>query len=294
MGYSSNRKTPQTYSDINLYTDGCGDTYDKKYYVNGAYIDLCGLPIEEYMKNPCCCGSGNNSEESTTKPKNEIIVKSFEGEDGKFYFKAYSQYAVSSDIKIRVFYTDEVCVELDLYIGTTETSAEESENRQILRVELNIQEDDIYKYVAVSEEEQSTYVIYFKAVKSSEKNDVIKDFDVVNMKLGTASDIEYIIPATDFNYNELSEEEAELFWSSNQYAFALYLPKEIYDKKLYSIISNGMDLTNNFKYENAFTIDSKEYVLLSEKAEDGEDIAIFAPEYGEDQSFGYKLTLNKL
>ena len=77
MGYY-NKFNPSDKSNFYTPVDGCGGTYEDKYYVNGMYVDLCGLSIEEYMKNPCCCGgSGNNEDVDPVKPTNEILVKSF-------------------------------------------------------------------------------------------------------------------------------------------------------------------------------------------------------------------------
>ena len=81
MGYNNNRTSPFH----NYYSDGCGSTNNEKYYVNGTFIDLCGLSVEEYMKNPCCCtGSGNNNQEGV-KITNSIMIKSFENENDVIY-----------------------------------------------------------------------------------------------------------------------------------------------------------------------------------------------------------------
>ena len=126
MGYASNTKFSPLTDDINLSIDGCGETHENKYYVNGTYIDLCGLPIEEYMKNPFCnCGDNGNKEDEDVedkKPVNEVLVKSFTDETGLVYYQAIAKFAVTSDIKIIVSSTTDVIVELNISTGEVASS----------------------------------------------------------------------------------------------------------------------------------------------------------------------------
>ena len=93
MGYSNNRNVLPLTEKNNFYTDGCGRNYESKYYVNGAYIDLCGLTPEEYMNNPCC-GGNSNSGSNSGKAKNNIQIISYE-ENGVIYYQAIADYPVT-------------------------------------------------------------------------------------------------------------------------------------------------------------------------------------------------------
>jgi hypothetical protein len=253
------------------------------------------MSIEDYMKNPCCGGNGGGGSDSddTTKPINEILVKSFESEDGTIYYQAFAKYVVTTNLKITVSSTNGIVTELDLYVGDMESKAEIGETLQINGISLNASEDDVYKYVAVSESTKTSYDIYTKAVLLSKNGEFSEDFNKQTLDMNTSSDIKFIIPSTDINYNEIEDiEEFEQFCANNQYCLALCIPKEIYDNKYYSITNyGGSDITNKFTYTKSFTIDGVDYVFLDEHATD--DIYPFVPLYDEELIYEYKLTLNK-
>ena len=295
MGYASNKKFSPLTDNINLIIDGCGNTHKDKYYFNGTYIDLCGLSIEEYMKNPCCGGSGSGSGGNTenTKPTNEILVKSFEDENGVVYYQAFAKYPVASNMKIIVNSTSGVVTELDIFVGDKESKPEIGETLTFEEVSLNIDEDDSYKYETTSEETQTSYDIYTNTDLVSNKELSLDNFILNTMDMNTTIDLVFIIPSTDINYNEMTDEkEFEDFCINNQYSLNLLLPKKVYDNKLYTITNyGGSDVTNKFVYETSANINDAEYVFLNEKAT--EDIMPYVPLYGEELKYEYKLTLNK-
>lgn len=293
MGYSSIKNFSPLTDTIGLSIDGCGNTYEKKYYVNGTYIDLCGLTIEEYMNNPCCGSSGNGGSDNDSKPINEIFVKTFTNEEGLIYYQAFAKFAVTSNIKVKVYTDDDVFTELDLYAGDTESKPEAGESLEIFSISLTTEEDDDFKYIPVTKENTTMHTIYISAIKLANIEGTIEDFTKIEMQQGTTSDITFIIPGTTINYNEMENiEEFEKFCLENQYCLALCLPKRIYDKKNYSISNyGGSDVTNNFIFDENIIIDDIEYTFLIEKAV--EDIMPFVPLYNEDIIYEYKLTLNK-
>lgn len=292
MGYSTNTHFSPISDKLNLYTDGCGGSYEDKYYVNGTYIDLCGLAIEEYMKNPFCCGNNSGSTPEPVKPTNEITVKVFEDDKGVIYYQAFARFAVASNLKVHVSSTTEVVTELDLYIGDTASQPEIGESFDFLVATVNVQEDETYKYVMASEETTITYDVYTKAVLASEIQEFTDDFTKVSMDAGTTNDINFVIPGTDFNYNEVTDmTEFNEFCLANIHSLALYLPKTVYDKQNYSISNyGGTDITNKFVFKVENEIDGVKYVCLAEEA--GADIMPFIPLYKEDMIYTYKLTLN--
>jgi hypothetical protein len=292
MGYSNNRKNPPMYGAINYYTDGCGGSYEDKYYVNGSYIDLCGLPIEEYMKNPFCCnGNNSGSDDDGGKSSNEIMVKAFESEN-VIYYQAFSKFAVTSNITLSVLSTNGVTTELYLYAGSTQTEPQIADTKEFLTVTLNVNEDDYYKYVTVSDLNKKVYTVYFNTVLLSESGKVDDSFQTIDIETDTTCDLVYIIPGTDFNYNDVEDiEDFYQFCRENQYSLSLCLPKNVYDKGKYTISTyGGLDVTVNFVYVKKVNLDGNEYVYLQESAK--EDITPYIPLFNEDIVYEYKLTIN--
>lgn len=301
MGYSSNKRFSSLTDNTRLVIDGCGDTYEDKYYVNGTYIDFCGLSIEEYMKNPCCGGSGSGTE--TTKAKNNIKVISYEV-DGYVYYQAIATYPVTSNIKIRITNSETNTVtELDIYTGDSESKPEIGESLEIKDVTVDVKEDDDFLYTPITGgsgdepgQEDVTHSIYVAALHLNELEELdtntIRELQTFTMDEGTTVDLKYILPSTTIDYGDMEIEEFERFCIENQYALVLILPKKIYDEKQY-IISNygGSNITNNFILNSTYIIDSEDYVCLVEKAID--DIMPYVPLYNEELVYEYKLTLNK-
>lgn len=295
MGYSSNKKVSPLTDSIGLVIDGCGGTYENKYYVNGMYIDLCGMSVEDYMSNPCCCKGGNNSDVDT-KPVNKITVKSFENEAGEIYYQAYATFAVTSNMKISVTSTNGVVTELEIFAGENTSKAERGETLAMMNFHLNVTEDENYSYVAVNGTivANDVYVatLHVRELSELDASDILK-FTMASMEPGTTLDLRYVIPATDVNYNLYEDiAEFEKFCVDNQYCFAVVLPQAIVDNKQYTIINyGGTDVTQNFVQEGGiFTVNDTKVVCLVEKAKD--DIMPFVPLYNEELSYEYKLTLN--
>lgn len=289
MGYNNNRTSPFH----NYYSDGCGNTNNEKYYVNGTFIDLCGLSIEEYMKNPCCCNGGNNQE--ITKPKNNITVKSYADETGVIYYQAISKFPVTSDLKITVYPLSGETIELNLYIGDTQSQLKIGETLEFKTVVMNLTEDDNYEYIATPEIINNNYTVYVATILVSELNGFSQDFLAIDIAMNESIDINYVVPGTDVNYNDFEDEEViNKFFKENEYCFVLCLPKSIYNNKEYFINNDaGIDVTNNFVLINEFTNNSIDYVLLKEGADNENDNGAFVPLYNEDKVFNYNLTFNK-
>lgn len=298
MGYSNNTHSLPLDILSNLYTDGCGKTYNDKYYVNGAYIDLCGLSIEDYMRNPYCC-EGSGSENS--KPKNNIMVISFQ-ENGVIYYQAIAKYPVTSNIKINVSNNDtNVITMLDLYVGETHSTPEIGDSLLIKDAVLDIEKDDNYQYTTSinndpGESEDMTYNVYTKALPLSEVSilttELIKNFPMEAMSAGASMNMKFTIPASNVDTGDMEEEELNEYCQKNQYSLIIVLPKNIYHNEMYTIFNyGGNNVSNKFTYQQSYVIDDIEYVCLIEKGTD--DITPFVPIFGEDLLYEYKLTINK-
>ena len=269
-----------------------------KYYYNGVYIDLNGLPIEEYMKSPFCYCNCNGSEESI-KQKNQITVLTKKDEvDSKIYYQIKSQYPVTSFLEVSVYSTTNIKTVLEMHVGDSESKTEEGDTIDILSVNMNINEDENYKYVIMIQDIDE-YIIYKKAILASEEIISPKEqvFDEISLKLNNSDDIIFTIPATSININNFeSEEELNEYIKNNQYYLMLVLPNKIYTQRKYSIYNSlNIDVTDKFliMMDKKITIDNIEYVYLYEGATDAETITSFVPQYNEDTIYKYKLSLIK-
>ena len=296
MGYSSKKNFSPLTDSIGLVIDGCGNSYEKKYYVNGAYIDLCGLSVEDYMMNPCCCGS-NSGNVTPSKTQNKITVVSVVDEEtGVIYYQATSNYPVTSNLKISVKSNTGVITELNIYVGETQSAKEVGESVDIMTVTLDVTEDDSYKYVPAIEGSIMEYMIYAGAPTKEFLNNItsaaVKEFANVSMTSNSTIDISFIIPGTDVNYNAMSDADFEEFCENNQHAFVIVMPVEIYDNGLYTVTNyGGDDMKEKFVKEGNVTIDNVKYVVVAEYGV--EDIMPYVPLYQKDNEFIYKFSLIK-
>lgn len=303
MGYKNNREFLPLTNEVNFYSDGCGETYDKKYYVNGAYIDLCGLTVKEYMNNPCCGGggSGSGSGSESSKSKNKIRVISYE-EEGIIFYQAISDYPVKSNIKIRVHNPEtDAITELDIYIGETQSKPEAGDSLTIKEVSTDIKEDEEFIYTPTiggepGDTEDSVYSVYLGTLPIDDARnltiDKIKELSLFDVPAGSTMDMKFIIPSTDIDAGDMEEEEFMRFCEENQYALVIVLPKVVYENSIYAIFNyGGIDVTGKFVFDSSYVIDSTDFVCIMEKATD--DIMPYVPLYKEELVYEYKLAMNK-
>lgn len=301
MGYKNNREFLPLTNKVNFYSDGCGETYDEKYYVNGAYIDLCGLTVKEYMNNPCCGGGGSGSGSESSKLKNKIRVISYE-EAGKIFYQAFSDYPVKSNVKIRVHNPEtDAITELDIYIGETQSKPEVGDSLTIKEVSTNIKEDEEFIYTPTigggpGDTDNSVYSVYLGTLHINDARnltiDKIKELSLFDIPAGSTMDMKFIIPSTDIDAGEMEEEEFMKFCEENQYALVIVLPKVVYENSAYSIFNyGGGDVTSKFAFDSSYVIDSADFVCIMEKATN--DIMPYVPLYNEELVYEYKLAMNK-
>ena len=306
MGYSNNRVFLPLTESNNFYSDGCGGTNESKYYVNGAYIDLCGLTPEEYMNNPCCgggsnSGSGSDSDSGSSKLKNNIKVISYE-ENGLIYYQAIADYPVASTIKIRVTNEEtDTVTELDIYVGETQSEPEVGESIIIKDTSVDVKEDDEFEYIPTIKDdsnvpEDTMYNVYIETLHLDEVKGLtvekIKSLPLYEMEDGSTINMKFTIPGVNVDVNNMEEDEFNQFCEENQYAFVVILPKTVYDNKIYNVFNyGGGDITDKFQYETLYTIDEKDFVCVIEQAKD--DIMPYVPLYNEDLIYEYKLTMKK-
>lgn len=272
-----------------------------KYYYNGAYLDLDGFPIAEYIKTlSCCCGggSGDNPEE-TTKTKNTItVISKLDETNDKVYYKAKSLEPVTTKLLINVKSTTNNVTALDLDIGRNESKEEVGDTLDILSVGINVNEDENYKYVVKIEEGLNKYKIYSKAIRKDRKNDVsVSDLNVSEMSFVDTLDITFDIPPVDEDYNSWEDEEKiQEFIDENQYIFVIAIPNKAYALRKYTISNEGNDIiTSKFKIvdNKKDIVNGVEYVYLYEEAEDESSKGGFVPMFKDDEQYphNYKLSI---
>ena len=294
MGYGSNKKFSPLTDDINLIIDGCGNTHKQKFYYNGTFIDLCGLPIEEYMKSPCCGGGGDSdNDDDKSKKTNNITVTSYTDEQGIIFYMARANYLVTSDLKVSILTTDNETVTLEIPAGKSESTPVQSKSLTFIDVALNNYEDDTYKYKVIAESEIMEYNIYNKAILLKEKDFDFSKYNKITVEAESETDIKYTIPGTSIDINNFeNEEELNNFFQENQYCFILAIPENVYTNNEY-VIKNGVGhiITNKFTFEEIIPYQNVNYAILIEKGTD--DITPYVPLYNEDLNYDYKLILEK-
>lgn len=292
MGYSNNiTNTPFNISD-NFYTDGCGNNYQKKYYVNGSYIDLCGLPIKEYMKNPYCCGNNEGDTPEYEKLTNIITIITSEDNGYKLY-QAEAKYAVSSLLKVVILFADGFQTELEITNGEVKSRKERgSVDSEIISISTNIDSDSDFIYVLDSMITDEYYNIYYGSYPLSQIDTI--DFDTcknIQTNGNETISLEYVIPESSINYSDIDDiQKLNELWDSIQYCFLLLLPEEVFKQGNYSINNYEHDITTNFSLFKNINIGSDRYVLLIEKSTK-ENLSSFVPLIGESLNYNYKLIL---
>lgn len=297
MGYGGKNYNFFSYADDNgVVIDGCGKTSEEKHYFNGMYVDLCGMTVKEYITNPCCPLEDEDS--NLNKTSNEITVTAFTGDDGKAYYQAKSTYPVTTNLKVTVTSENGEVTVLDIFAGTSESVPEAGATLGFKGYDIDVDADDNYVYVTKEEMENmdGPFTIYyatpFKPELEQLTSEKVEQFTQFTLERETTGDLNFLIPATDVNYNDLEEREFNLFGQENQYAFFLAMPKNLYDEGTYVITNyGGTVITASFKAGKTFVIKNKEYISLIEQAK--EDIWAFVPQYGEDTPVTYKLTITK-
>ena len=273
---------------------------DNKYYYNGAYLDLDGFPIAEYIKTlSCCCGggSGDNPEE-TTKTKNTItVISKLDETNDNVYYKAKSLEPVTTKLLINVKSTTNNVTALDLDIGRNESEEEVGDTLDILSVGINVNEDENYKYVVKIEEGLNKYKIYSNAIRKDRKNDVsVSDLNVSEISFVDTLDIIFNIPPVDEDYNSWEDEEKiQEFIDENQYIFVIAIPNKAYALRKYTISNEGDDIiTSKFKIvdNKKDIVNGVEYVYLYEEAEDESSKGSFVPMFKDHEQYPHNYKLN--
>lgn len=165
---------------------------DARHYWNGAFIDLCDLPGEDYAKT-IFVTSGSGDSPSTSKVSNPITVQmvSSVNENGEevYAYKAVSKQPVTSDVVVEMTIQDEFGAEevITLTVSAGSSSSDVQPTKvlmtmirpQITTSDYNPKEDDKFEYDAVLPEEEPKLPIAYSVTMLSGNIDVISDDELI-------------------------------------------------------------------------------------------------------------------
>ena len=169
---------------------------DARYYWNGAFIDLCDLPGEDYAKTIfVTSGSGSNEPSTPSKVQNPITVQesTYTDENGNTYYvyKAVSKQPVTSNVIIEMTIQDEFGYEEEVVLTIPSGSAASEPHRtgmmmtsrppKVVTSDYNPKEDDKFKYDTVLPEEPIILPMAYSITMLSGKIDTISDEELIEM-----------------------------------------------------------------------------------------------------------------
>lgn len=164
---------------------------DARYYWNGAFIDLCDLPGEDYSKTVFV----TNVSSSETKATNPITVQYIkyinENNEEVYAYKAVAKQPVTSDVVVDLIVRDELgaeqTIKMTITNGTT-TSETLPTNTSILMAppkivtsDYNPKSDDKFNYDAVLPKETPILPMAYSIEMIAGNIDTISDDDLISM-----------------------------------------------------------------------------------------------------------------
>lgn len=169
---------------------------DARYYWNGAFIDLCDLPGEDYAKTIFVTSGSGSSDTPVTpgKVNNPITVQEIKyvNENGEevYAYKAVSKQPVTSDVIVEMTIQDEFGVEENIVITVPNGSASSEiiptkilmmmTPPKIVTSDHNPKEDDKFEYEAFLPEETPDYPMAYSITLLSGVIDSISDDILIN------------------------------------------------------------------------------------------------------------------
>lgn len=168
---------------------------DARYYWNGAFIDLCDLPGEDYAKTIFVTSGSGSSDTPVTpsKVQNPITVQEvkYTDENGEEYYayKIVSRQPVTSDVTVEMTIQDENGEE-EVIIMTLLNGSSTSEPQptkimmtsprpKIVNSDHNPKEDEKFEYDTVLPEEKPTLPMAYSITMLSGKIDTISDEELI-------------------------------------------------------------------------------------------------------------------
>lgn len=171
---------------------------DARYYWNGAFIDLCDLPGEDYAKTIfVTSGSGSNEPSTPSKQKNPITIQETEymNENGEMFYayKAVAKQAVTSEVIIEMSvsnqFGDTEKVTIKIPVGSNDSEVVPTSTVKIdgvKRPEINTSkysplEDETFKYNTILPEKPVILPMAYSITMLSGEIDTISDAKLIEM-----------------------------------------------------------------------------------------------------------------
>jgi hypothetical protein len=171
---------------------------DARYYWNGAFIDLCDLPGEDYAKTIfVTSGSGSNEPSTPSKQKNPITIQETEymNENGEMFYayKAVATQAVTSEVIIEMSvsnqFGDTEKVTIKIPVGSNDSEVVPTSTVKIdgvKRPEINTSkysplEDETFKYNTFLPEKPVILPMAYSITMLSGEIDTISDAKLIEM-----------------------------------------------------------------------------------------------------------------
>lgn len=167
---------------------------DARYYWNGAFIDLCDLPGEDYAKTIFVTSGSGDQPSTPSKVANPVTVQqvSYTDENGEqvYAYKAVSKQPVTSDIVVEMTIKDEFGAEetVVMTVPAGSSSSEVVPTRvpmmmsrppQVVTSDYNPKEDDKFEYDTILPEEKPTLPMAYSVTMLSGNIDMISDEELI-------------------------------------------------------------------------------------------------------------------
>lgn len=256
---------------------------DARYYWNGAFIDLCGLPGEDYATTIFVTDGA--AVKKTTNTITISILKS----NGVYAYKAGSKQQVATDIEIELTIQDnenqEEKVKLSIKAGkniseTILTTVSEAKPQPIVKSSFyNPHEDETFKYnMILPKEEPKLPVAYTLSLKQGEI-DTLSDSDIISKlnKLNkvqmkdSATSEEFTIELTPISVEGLKEAkplEVQNLLGENKQDLII-----VTDKNIDKIVSNDTDELSLWTKKGTLTIDNVKFNLWYKRDEENNSLS---------------------
>lgn len=170
---------------------------DARYYWNGAFIDLCDLPGEDYAKTIFVTSGSGNEPSTPSKQKNPITIQETEymNENGEMFYayKAVATQAVTSEVVIEMSISDQFGatekITIKIPVGSNESEVVPTSTVTadgVKRPEINTSkysplEDETFKYNIILPEEPIILPMAYSITMLSGKIDTISDAKLIEM-----------------------------------------------------------------------------------------------------------------
>lgn len=249
---------------------------DEKYYYNGIYIDLCGLPVNDYINSTLLkCNNSGENDTPTNKKKNTLIFTY--NDDG--YLIAYFQFIPKIDLTVKC-----TCENNEIVFNFNSGSNNKINSNYKLQNLYNIvinnvnimpSEDETYTYGTfniVNKQKEDIVNVYnlnallnFNDIDNA-SNTVISDMTKTIIKNDDTITINYTRPADDTS--NVGDDEYDEWVKNNSYITPIIIEKEAFDNNLVTIYNALQMELNNSLYEiDTIVIDGKTYSILTEFVE---------------------------